>query len=459
MTAVGARIRQLRTQRRLSQTQLAASTQLSGSYISLIEAGRRPVTARALEAIADSLGCSVSYLQTGRGGPGYETVELDLRFGELALREGDAQAALERFVKVQALAEQETLEQVGAHAKWGAARARESLGDLESAIADYEILVRDQMLPDDLNRVTIETALCRAYSECGDLARAIDVGETALARIEQANDDLSGDAQVGLASTLAGCYYERGDLTRAQLLAGTAIARAEGSGSPRARAAAYWNAGLVAEARGNLRTARSFVDRAHALYSEGDNARAIALLKITRAWLLLRASDHPDVPEAERLLRYALASLPTVGTQLDVAYGETELARCHLLHGDWQGAVALAEGALERMGDGPRIEAARARLVCGHALFHGGDVDGAVGFYTDAAGDLRKAGAVRQAASAWRELADALTEMDRTDEALEAYRYAADAAGVTAAPYTLATVIRSTVEVLPDHRQPQHSAD
>jgi len=104
------------------------------------------------------------------------------------------------------------------------------------------------------------------------------------------------------------------------------------------------------------------------------------------------------------------------------------------LEGDWEGAVDLAESSLLRLGSGPRLEAARARLVIGHARLGAGDVTGAVDAYTCAASELRASGARRQAAAAWRELAESLVQLGRAEEALDAYRAAADAAGVSRAP-------------------------
>lgn len=431
---VGSRIRRLRVERGKSQSQLADEVQLSGSYLSLIESGRRPASPSLLQALAARLGCSVEFLQTGRGGTGEESLELDLRFAEIALRNGDTQAAEERFSNVALQAEERDLHELRLDAKWGLARTCEAQGRLEEAIEEYESLTAEPGQAATLRAVTIATALCRAYSECGDLNRAIEVGESALGQLESDADiALSTEAAVALTSTLVGCYYERGDLTRAHSLAATALARAEEGNSPMARAAALWNAGMVAEARGDVRTARSFLDRALALYSEGDNLRAVALLKIVSAWLKLRQPD-PPLEDAERLLLSALADLPTVGSPVDIAYGEIELARCRLLEGDWEEAVHLAQTALTRLGDSPRIESARARLILGHATLDSGNIAKAVAAYTAAADQLRRAGAQRQAASAWRELAESLVRLGRTEEALDAYRQAADAAGVSKAP-------------------------
>jgi transcriptional regulator with XRE-family HTH domain len=430
---IGIRVRSERSRRQVSQAQLAAEMGISGSYLSLIESSRRPVTPELLQRLAAALDCSVEYLRTGRGAPDDGQVELDLRFAEMALRAGDAEAARERFSKVAASASDRGLHDVQFDGRWGLARATEAMGSLESAIAEYETLAGEHELPATVERTVVLTALCRGYHEAGDLARAVDVGETALQALEDSTSSAPlDDAGISLASTLVGCYFERGDLTRAHLLAERTLARADENGSPQARGAALWNAGLVSEARGDLRMARLYVERALALYSETDTARRTALLRVALAWLLLR-DDVPQLPQAEALLERALEDLPVVGSPLDIAYAETEQARCHLLRGDCGAALDLAEAVVNRLARaGRRLESARARLVLGDAQLVAGDIDAAVKSFTEAAADLHASGAQRQAASAWRELAESLVGVGRTSEALDAYRAASDAVGVPA---------------------------
>jgi len=429
----------------MSQAELASDVEVSGSYLSLIESGRRPASRTVMRSIAVRLGCSLEFLQTGLGSPD-ESSELDLRFAEMALRNGEWATAKERFAMLISTARERNWTELDIEARWGLARTHEAEGNLENAIDGFESLHAEPKLPGTVPRARVAARLCRAYNLCGDLDRAIDVGESALSRTgEPTVDLLSEELDIALISTLVGCYYERGDLTRAHSLAQAALTRATDDGLPLARAAALWNAGLVAEARGDLRTARRYVDSALALYSESDNARAVALLKIAAAWLLL-CDPEPVIDDAERLLESALTELPTVGSQVDIAYGETELARCRLLEGDWVQAVELAEASLEHLGHHPRVEAARARLVLGHARLEGGDINGALDSYTRAAQELRNSGARRQAASAWRELAESLIRLGRPDEALDAYREATDAAGVSRAPEQ---VIRRTPKPTP----------
>jgi tetratricopeptide (TPR) repeat protein len=431
---IGRRIRDLRGRRGISQTTMAAEAGISGSYLSLIESGRRPAGAGLIARFSVLLGCTVEYLQTGHGATADDTAEIDLRFAEMALRSGDAETALARFDAALDQSSKLRRPDLDADARWGIARAKEAIGLLEDSIVVLEDLLAQDRLPAGASRTALRMRLCRTYSECGDLSHAIEIGEAALREVEEDDSiELGSDEAVALASTLVGCYYERGDLTRAHTLGRRWIERAEQGGSPLARASALWNAGLVAEARGDIRSATRYLDRALALYSESDNARSISFLKVAAAFVMLRAPE-PDLTEAERLLVAAVAELEVDGSSVDIAYAETELARCRLLEGNTAVALQLAEAAIDRLGFHPRLERAQALMVVGKARLTEGDTDGAIASYRLAADDLRIAGADRQAASAWRELAEALAGLDRTDEALEAYRLAADSAGVSRAP-------------------------
>jgi tetratricopeptide (TPR) repeat protein len=454
---IGDRVRRVRLLRGAGQADLAAAAHVSPSYISLIEHGRRPATMPVLRSIGARLGISVQYLQTGeptdgdrallsrqeassrapeerRAAPEPNGLELDVKFAEMALRHGDVDLAEQRLRQILESFDESSDDQwiLSARLAWG--RTLEAKGSLEEAIRAYEALLTSVDTAasfGDTSYIRVIISLCRVYRECGDLGRAIELGELAISMLpaEASDNPEIGESEVALVSTLAGCYFERGDMTRAHLLADSALERAAEAGLPLARGAAYWNAALIAEARGESAAARRFVDRARAIYAESDNQRAVALLKLVAAWLILR-DEKPELARAEELLESALTDLPVVGSQVDIAYGEIELARCRMLAGDWQDAVRLAEASIERLGDGPRLQGARARLTLGQAKLIGGDQNGALATFATAAKDLRAIGADRQAAEAWRELAEILIRLGRAEDAFEAYRAAADAAGL-----------------------------
>src|SRR3989440_3180894 len=82
---IGARLKRLRLQRDLSQRDLS-SPGVSYAYISRIEAGARTPSVKALRKLAQKLGVSVEYLETGRDIREVDDRELRLADAELELR-------------------------------------------------------------------------------------------------------------------------------------------------------------------------------------------------------------------------------------------------------------------------------------------------------------------------------------------------------------------------------------
>src|SRR6266511_648045 len=83
--SVGARLKRLRLQRGFSQRDLS-SPGVSYAYISRIEAGARTPSVKALRKLAQKLGVSVEYLETGKDIREVDDRELRLADAELELR-------------------------------------------------------------------------------------------------------------------------------------------------------------------------------------------------------------------------------------------------------------------------------------------------------------------------------------------------------------------------------------
>src|SRR5439155_19097326 len=97
---VGARLKRLRVARGFSQRDLS-SPGVSYAYISRIEAGARTPSVKALRKLAQKLGVSVEYLETGRDIRDVDDRELKLADAELQLRlDADTDAAEERLQEV-----------------------------------------------------------------------------------------------------------------------------------------------------------------------------------------------------------------------------------------------------------------------------------------------------------------------------------------------------------------------
>src|SRR2546425_11137507 len=96
----GARLKRLRVARGFSQRDLS-SPGVSYAYISRIEAGARTPSVKALRKLAQKLGVSVEYLETGRDIREIDDRELKLADAELQLRlESDTSAAEQKLQEV-----------------------------------------------------------------------------------------------------------------------------------------------------------------------------------------------------------------------------------------------------------------------------------------------------------------------------------------------------------------------
>src|SRR5205085_6479318 len=82
---IGSRLKRLRLERGFSQRDLS-SPGVSYAYISRIEAGARTPSVKALRMLAQKLGVSVEYLETGRDIRDVDDRELRLADAELELR-------------------------------------------------------------------------------------------------------------------------------------------------------------------------------------------------------------------------------------------------------------------------------------------------------------------------------------------------------------------------------------
>jgi tetratricopeptide (TPR) repeat protein len=308
---------------------------------------------------------------------------------------------------------------VATKARWGVATALEASGDLEHAIVEYEQL-RELQANGDQHRSSLAaaTALCRCYREVGDLAHAIAVGDGAVAQLRRYG--LSGsDAHINLLLTIAMAYLERGDLTKTRQLLVEVQQYVDALGTPRARGAAYWNAAVLAGELGDTAESVQFIERATALFGEGDDERNLARLRGTYATLLMR-HDPNRATDAALTLQRAREKLERIGSQVDVAYCETELSRAYTLTHRIDEAVTTARAALSRLDHGMRLESARARTALAYALAASGDAMAARTEYLSAATTLEAMGARRQATLVWLELAEMERVQGDVDQALNA---------------------------------------
>lgn len=424
--AFGARMREERLRLGLRQAALADDG-LSTSYVSLLEAGRRDPTRKIAELVAGKLGVDVEYLLGGQDRALRQERELDLRFAELALGNGDpgeARTALERL-----RASGSDGDATAWSVEHNLARAYERCGDLEAAISLLERLrLRAEQDRARWPWMPVVIDLSRCYREAGDISHALDVAGRAVDEARQLGLQAAPEFP-RLVVTLSAACRERGDLARASELLRSLLSELDSQATRRDRGSALWNAAVIEADRGHFAEGILMAERALAQFAEEDDVRADGLLRTNLAWMLL---DMPggDAARALSLLQDAHTRLLAAGLHIEAAYTETELARASLQLADTQAAIGWAQSALERLGDGDRLESARARLALAAALLASSSSSAALEEMTAAAQALEEQSVGRQAASVWRDMAELHAAVGDLASADRAYAKALELLGM-----------------------------
>jgi tetratricopeptide (TPR) repeat protein len=424
----GDRVRDMRRAAGISQVELAGD-QLSPSYISLLESGKRQPSPEVVQLIAERLQCTVSDLVDPVTREQAQQAQLEIAYARLAMANGevnDARGRLEVLLP-SVLTDRRLTDDVRmllGEAYW---RSGDYRAAIEATLPLYERCVaRTSHLP----LTTVGLRLTRFYIDAGDLQAAVRHGESALRVMsDQGLEDT--DEFLRAAATLMDAYYQIGDLVHAAAWVSGLVEQAQRRGSPAGQAALYWNAALVLEAQGRLTEAVQLSERAVALQSEQDPSRDLGLLYTTCAYFLLEA-DPSRAPEAIALLAQALPVLRDFASAADLGFWEGTRALAALAQDEPVAAEDYARQAALTLADEDRPEHAQAHLTLGDALSVQGRTDEARSAYLAAQNALRRCLPTRAAAAMWRELADRLTRAGHVEAALSAYRQALDTAGVRA---------------------------
>jgi transcriptional regulator with XRE-family HTH domain len=406
--SLGYRIRMSRIRRGLSQAQLALP-ELSDSYVSLMESGKRTPTPDVLRLLARKLGCSAVYLQSGVEEEAQEKIRTTLDYAEMALHNGEATEARDRYAEL---------------------LADPHLAALEEALGEFAALVR--VLSPDYDTaewIRLHIAVSRCHREKGDVARSVAVAESAFATVTARPGQWS-DETVKLGATLVAAYLERGDLVSARQLADRLIERADAVGSSVARMAAYWEAAIAARYQADFETAVTYGERALALLSEVADLRNLSRLRGEYGTLMLLARPH-DAARARDELRRAMGEMTeTAAGEIDIARCLTELARAEIAMGEPGTAAEHASEALELLGSEPRLATAAALIVLAEARIRLGREHDAGEVLSRAMACLAQMEPSREAAEGWFHLAELLGEAGTEQDRADAYRRALTCAGL-----------------------------
>jgi transcriptional regulator with XRE-family HTH domain/predicted negative regulator of RcsB-dependent stress response len=426
-TELGHRIKNARIAAHMTQAQLVADD-VSAAYLSRIEDGQRRPEFGLLERLAQRLGVTLESLLVDAGPDEVRKLRIGLDHAELALAGGDPKEAL-RLLR----AEFDDVK-VSTHPDiyWDArllhSLALEGTGDLNGAIVILEELAVDPK--PEVRWLKALIALSRCHRDNADFSASIQAGERAYSAIDELG--LAGLTEaIQLTVTVAGSYFRRGDLDKAMQICLRAIADAERFDSPVGMASAYWNASVIeTAAHGATATAVDMANKALALFQLGEDNRNLAKVRAEVASMQL-AMDPPRPDEALVTLEAAERELSWSGASTwELALVHLTRARAHMLRGDLGEAERAADLGAEMAPSNAVLLHAKAATIRGQVAAQAGDAEAARARYRDAIFALSSAGADRDVAQLWFELADHLTAVGDTEGALEAFRSAGASTGL-----------------------------
>jgi tetratricopeptide (TPR) repeat protein len=431
--SVGARLKRLRLQRSFSQRDLS-SPGVSYAYISRIEAGARTPSVKALRKLAQKLGVSVEYLETGKDIREVDDRELRLGDAELELRLAEDVSTVEP--KLEAILEEAT----AAGDATSAIRARTALGltaaqrgnHLE-AVEQLEAVTRNEHAPPPHLRPELYTTLGQSYAALGAPDRAVQVFERCLSQVEEASPD-DVPAHVRYAVFLSYALTDAGDYVRAAEVVGDALTRAGDQTDPRTRVRLYWSLARLSGIAGRSGEALEYIRSAIALLKATDDSITLARAYLLAAGIEIRRGATAEAKQHLEFAERLLGSIPEPGDVGMLRIGQSRVAA---LDGDANGAVERARDALALLGDFYGGEQGTAVHALATGLAHQGDHQGADDSYRRAVDLLTVHGRRSDAGAAALEWASFLREHGRDEEAEPILRRAYDLgvdAEIAAAP-------------------------
>ncbi|MDH6132231.1 tetratricopeptide (TPR) repeat protein [Kitasatospora sp. MAA4] len=391
----------------MSQSELAGGD-VSPSYISLIESGRRMPSEEIAKAIAARLGFSLhEFGVVARPNPD-DRADLVRRLvvARGARAEGGCEFAADELVAL--VDEADTLgeDDVAWEASWELA---EIYGDLERPVDRDAVLRRllDDPLTNSSTRLRARVAAAIAeLAQCrGRLAEAVRAGEQAVAAAAEL--DVSALEWCRARLALIAAYTARDDLDRAAEALLDIMDRLDELPTDRLRGLACWAAANVHVATGRPADAVPLLERAAGLLPPRTDLRQSARLALTtvRVWLLTdRAMDAVD-----ELLGWTRQAFSLIGTEAD----RVQLASVEALVLARKGQFdeALARAAEVRPVPGlPPHELAESLVAAADVQVAGGRMADGQKSCRQAAELFDETGAHRRAARAWRTLVDVFAD-------------------------------------------------
>jgi tetratricopeptide (TPR) repeat protein len=423
---IGDRLRQLRVAAGLTQSELAGQ-RFSKEYVSQIERGKTRPTQETIDWIAARLAVDPGYLATGVSSDERGRVEAALARADALTRAHRSEEALVEYETVARYVRSTGSVELEARALSGEAWARNLSGDVRGAL---DLLARARGLVEgpgfsDLDRADVLFRLGVCRYKLQSISTAVALLSEALTlseRSELPSDHLRSEI-LGWRSR---CYRRQRDLEAAREDVERALELSQGLEDRRSVANTCFQASLVAERLGNLVQARTYAERAKALYEQLDDEVHVGRLLNNLGGLnhLLGNSER-----AVENLKAAFAVALEHDTDTDAATAADSLARVHLDRSEFAEAERLAREGLKLLGDRAdyAIEIASAQHVLGRAVMEQDRLDEADEWLIKADAIAEQAASASHRAAVWVARGDLAGRRGEDRTAARYYRRAAEA--------------------------------
>ncbi|WP_234442015.1 helix-turn-helix transcriptional regulator [Streptomyces sp. NRRL S-1448] len=412
--AFGKRVREVRRAQGLSQGDLAGGD-LSPSYVSLVENGRRIPSAKIARSIAERLGTTVEALSTTEE-PGARLSERLGLVGQLVAARasqlaGDWAAARRQLEAVVEQAGGADQDEVRWEAHWELATV---LGRLDDP-ARHEAALR-QLLDDPLTRTApvlharVAIELAQLLRTEGRLPEGVRFAEEAVRVTADLEPGRPERAQARMA--LLSASVDSGEWSRAEQLGAELRAEAAPLPAGELRAGALWAVAGAQYLAGHPDEALELLTEAEELLATTDGVRL--RLRLARARTLLALAAGP-ADEADALLTRARQATALVGTPSSRTWLAVLETAAALRRDD--GPAAAGHAAEIDLTAEELSPLDRARCLLHLARAHRADhhEETAEADFKLAAEGYEQAGAFRLALETWRELTAATGRPQGTD--------------------------------------------
>jgi transcriptional regulator with XRE-family HTH domain len=423
---LGERLRQLRVAAGMTQTDLAGE-RFSKEYVSQIERGKTRPTGETINWLAERLGVDAGYLANGVSADERSRVDSALARAEALIEGRRNLEAIEEFADIRAAVLATGMPELEVRTLSGEATARMREGQVREAL---ELLDRARVITEregfsDVERADVLFRLGVARYKLSSVQTAIGLFGEAL-KLAERSQLPSDHLRSNILAWRSRCYRRRRDLEAAREDVERALELAEGLNDRHTTADIFFQASIIADREGHWVLARSYAERARAIYEEISDRRNLGRLMNNLGGINFLLG-HPG--EAVAFLKDAYRLHLEVGSDAEAAHAVSSLAEVHLKTGDVAKAEEQARYALQLLGD--RVDfldgIGMAQLVLGRALLEQDRLDEADVAFKAAESAFDQLSSASHRAAAWVAQGDLASRRGDDQAAARLYRNAAEA--------------------------------